>query len=320
MNCRYAPLLTLVVFGIAVGQTTVPPGSQGVELLGGVLAPEIELPPRYRVEFILFAHNRFNEYEEHFDIVPSLSQFAAPDEAFVRRYFDQDSGQELRESIEGPISAPALLEPETALVDAAAAEPGMPPGADTTEPVLEEFLDPRMVEGPNTRYLELHELLLLPTLERLERLDAYMPLVHAGWEQNGLPEEEAVPLALGEFSSTNPRGTLRLHMSRYLHVLVDVAWQEGIMDTAVGQATEQPVTFSDFSLPQTAPTAALESPYDPYAELPFQVPEFYLFEERRILRGELNYFDHPAFGLLLHITLAPEPEEAPAETQDGPSA
>ena len=43
-------------------------------------------------------------------------------------------------------------------------------------------------------------------------------------------------------------------------------------------------------------------------------------EQRRILRGELNYFDHPAFGLLLQITLAPEPEAEEEIEADGPSA
>lgn len=319
MNRRYASLPALLIAGIALGPTSAPSNSQSLERLDGVLAPEVELPPRYRVEFILFAHNRFNEAEEHFDIVPSLSQFAAPDEPIVRRYFDQDSGQVLRESIEGPISAPALQEPEPAPLPAEAAQDGMQPETDG-ELVLEEYLDPRMVEGPNTRYLALHELLLLPTLERLERLDAYTPLVHAGWEQNGLPEEDAVPLALEEFSSSNPRGTLRLHMSRYLHVLVDVAWQEAQMAATLGQTTEQSATFSDFATQQSAPTVSMDSPFTAYAALPEQLPEFYLFEERRILRGELNYFDHPAFGLLLHITLAPEPEDVPAENQDGPSA
>lgn len=290
------------------------------------LEPVVELPPRYRIEFILFAHNRFNENEEYFDVVPSGSIFAKSDEPVAMRFFDEDSQAELRASIEGPISAPPRdeSEPDESSADA------LLEGSLDPDLMLEAYLDPRLVEGPNTRYLEPEELTLAAALENLELVDAYMPLLHSGWEQNGLPETDAVALDLTEFGSLNPRGTLRLHMSRYLHMSVDLAF----VNNPLLQAYESPpAVFSDAEVPPRGTPSPSGFPAgqfggqfgDPFGEqfgesTMAEQPRYFLFEERRILRGELNYFDHPAFGLLLQITLAPEPQSEPESDIDGPSA
>lgn len=276
----------------------------------------MELPPRYRIEFILFAHGRFDETEEYFDVVPPTSQFAAPDGPVPMRLFDEDSRQALQELIEGPISFPPPEEPEPDPLLDLLLDP-LPEG----ELVLEAYLDPRLVEGPNTRYLELEELTLLPMLERLENIDTYTPLLHSGWEQNGLPEDDAVPVNLEEFGATNPRGTIRLHMSRYLHISVDLAYRNEPL-TSIPEALPE---FGDLdSRPIPAPAQPAPSPTFGFTQFETseepEEPAYFLLEERRILREELNYFDHPAFGLLLQITLAPEPESEPGPDADGPSA
>jgi hypothetical protein len=233
------------------------------------------------------------------------------------RFFDEDSRQSLRELIEGPISAPPLEESVAAELsepgEDSAQSPALAGDALDGAAELEAYLDPRLVEGPNTRYLDLDELTLLPTLDRLDRLDAYTPLIHGGWEQNGLAEADAVPIDLGEFDSSNPRGTIRLHMSRYLHISVDMAYRPELLP---------PEPPGDPLGPRTAPTVT-EPPFGfrPFAASEEPEPAAYIMlEQRRILRGELNYFDHPAFGLLLQITLAPEPESDPAPDAEGPSA
>jgi hypothetical protein len=306
MRSICAAILTVFALG-----ASAQPDDQSETLQSSALAPELELPPRYRIEFIVFAHNRFDATEEYFDVVPATSQFAPSDEPIPMRFFDADERQALLDSIEGPIVPP----PSEEIVPDGVSVEGDPPIA---VELFEAWIDPRMVAGPNTRYLELHELELLDSLDRLEELDAYTPLIHAGWEQNGLPEAEAVALSLEEFGAPNPRGTLRLHMSRYLHMTVDLAYRN---EPLLPESDPLPGFNDEFGrrpLPQPTQPAfgfpAFES-FEAVAE-----PEYYLLEQRRILRGELNYFDHPAFGLLLQITLAPEPELEEDIEADGPSA
>ena len=294
--------LGLALVCIAAGTVALPAASQlnGRQPAGE--PPVVERPPRYRIEFIVFAHNRFDAAEEHFDIVPPTSQFAATDEPIPQRIFDEDARQALRDLIEGPIVPPPPDPAEQAF------------GEDElslAEPELEAYLDPAFVEGPATRFLEPEELTLQTEFNRLERLGAYTPLLHGGWEQNGLAETDAVAIDLSEFFVANPRGTLRLHMSRYLHMTVDLAWRDtglpapsaGGPAPAFGDTPRRPPGVGGANLPGGG--AAMQ---------------YYLFEQRRILRGELNYFDHPAFGLLLKITLAPEPENISTQAPGGPSA
>lgn len=280
------------------------PRAQQADTSPATLAPEIELPPRYRVEFIVFAHNRFDAAEEHFDVVPHNSRFAATDEPIPQRFFDADDRQALRELVEAPVL------PEPPEEAAAEGDGTLAAAPEDPDAALEAWLDPALVEGPATRYLDLDELTLLPELERLERLDAYTPLVHSGWEQNGLAEADAVPVDLSEFGITNPRGTIQLHMSRYLHISVDLAYRDAPV-TLEGDGTVS--VYADSPLRAVPPRTGFGS-FDSSA------PVYYLLEQRRILRGELNYFDHPAFGLLLKITLAPEGDEDSAPGANGPSA
>jgi len=308
MKSIWPGLISVVLIAAAA-----PASGQQQGLGPGPQEPQIELPPRYRVEFIIFAHNRFDNAEEHFDTVPQESRFAAGDEPIPLRYFDADDRLALRELVEAPIIPPPVPEQlpteiggETAAADESKLD------ADT---VLEAWLDPALVEGPATRYLDLDELTLLPVLDRLERLDAYTPLVHSGWEQNGLAEADAVPVDMSEFGISNPRGTIRLHMSRYLHISVDLAYRDVAATFGGNDFGEVPV-YTDTPLRQAPPVPAGRG----FGSVSSGTgPEYYLFEQRRILRGELNYFDHPAFGLLLKITLAPESDESPARA-DGPSA
>lgn len=307
--------LLLLCAGIAAAQFGEPlaPERLGTE-------PEVELTPRYRIEFIVFAHNRFDATEEYFDVIPAGSQFADAGVAAQRRPFGAEERAELRNLIEAPISPPPRTAPRDDGLEAIVVNPQRVPLDPAV--VLRGRVDPRTLPGPNTRYLEADELALLDEFGRIESLDAYTPLVHGGWEQNGLPEEEAVPIDMSEFGSVNPRGTIRLHMSRYLHISADLAYRHGLPPLAANAANR----FADSPLPAQAAPAPANSPgrSGVYGERAFpapqSAPEYYLFEQRRILRGELNYFDHPAFGLLLQITLAPEPQTDPQDEADGPSA
>ena len=75
------------------------------------------------------------------------------------------------------------------------------------------------------RLLRPDELQLGNEYRRLRALAAYRPLVHAGWVQPGLPEADAQPFDLTVLGAPNPSGTIRVHLSRFLHVKLDLSYQ-----------------------------------------------------------------------------------------------
>lgn len=233
-----------------------------------VQAPAAEPLPRYQIEIIAFSYRDFDPNEELLDAVPEESAFrhlVSPKQLVL------DDGQ---------------LESLYSLVD----EPVVPePPAEPDPRALEEIVaaDIPLIETPpppNPRMLLPEELELGDVLGRLERLGAYTVLFHGGWEQDGMAEEVAVPMDLERLGASNPRGWIRLHMNRFLHVRVDVAY-----DTAI------PADEVTGSLPSFG-----------FGVIPTSAPVYHLYEQRRVLRGELNYFDHPAFGILVVVRLAPE--------------
>lgn len=140
---------------------------------------------------------------------------------------------------------------------------------------------------------------LVDAYERLERLDAYEPVMHFGWTQATWPEEqtEAIPLHLFARPPEELDGSLTLYLGRYLHLVVDIQWR------APEPAVESPTPasgFASFELPLEA-AGAIVSP-----------PVYYRISEDRIMRnGEVRYYDHPKFGLLAKVTRVEE--EAPTD-------
>ena len=145
------------------------------------------------------------------------------------------------------------------------------------------------------RFLSREELELRSAAARLGRLDAYTVLVHGGWVQEGLPEQRARPFSIGLLGRFNPLGSVQLHLSRFLHVTVALDYRA----TPPRPAAVRP--------PLPAQDAVLEE---------FTLPPVYqLRATRRTRSGEIHYFDHPAFGLLVVVRLAPEPAEQPQDAE-----
>jgi hypothetical protein len=223
-------------------------------------SPEPAAIPEYKVEIVLFAYRDFDRTEERFD--HRVLQPALAADSFERRpppVFDDQVLESLTSGNTVPSSAPAAA------------------------PFRFRLLEPE-------------ELSLRRQYEALERIDAYVPLAHSGWVQQGLPENEAHELDLALLGVQNPRGTLRLHLSRFLHLTVDLTYQDDR-----GPLPQQP--FGDSVL----------------AELPL-APRYTLHAGRQVPRsGELHYFDHPAFGLL--VLVAPLPANAePVVPRSQPAA
>ena len=121
--------------------------------------------------------------------------------------------------------------------------------------------------------------------ERLERLDAYRPILHAGWTQQARRRGAARAAILGvdTVPSRELTGSIRLYKERYLHLVVDL---ELAAPESLPAATGDGIMLSSANA----------------APPPAQI------RESRRLRGELTqYFDHPRFGLLARVRQLDEP-------------
>ena len=131
---------------------------------------------------------------------------------------------------------------------------------------------------------------LTEALDRLQRLDAYEPIMHFGWTQATWPEEQTEPLSLYRFANppADLRGSLKLYLGRFLHLVVDLQLD-----------------------------ANIASPLDFSTNQPQRGPVRYVINENRILKnGELRYYDHPKFGVLAKVTRVEEDEEEEPEESE----
>jgi hypothetical protein len=214
---------------------------------------DLRLPPQYEVEVLVFANLAFDPSEERFD--QSLNGFAG-EEAAMREVpvFDDTNF--------GPL----------------ASQPEPPP--------LVDPLEQQRALALSIRPLLPSELKLGAEYRKLQALAAYRPLVHVGWVQPGLAEADAKPFDLKTQGITNPSGTIRVHLSRFLHITLDLTYQASAQSTAT-------------------PAAAASDGLD---ELVL-APRYHLKATRSARSGELHYFDHPAFGALVRVTPVPVQNE-----------
>ncbi len=215
-------------------------------------APEVApAAPRYQIEILVFANREFDASEERFE---QLTTDIGSDGAQLREppVFDDTNF--------GPLAAPVV-------------PPVAPLGSDVVPAVPAEPVEPTF------RLLLPAELQLNAEYQRLSRLPAYTPLLHTGWVQAGLPESQAPTFNLATLGSLNPLGTVRLYLSRFLHVELDLTYQ----GAAAAASAAQPAELGEFTL----------------------APRYKLATERNVRSGELHYFDHPAFGVLVKVTPLP---------------
>ncbi len=222
---------------------------------------------RYQVEIIVFANRDFDRNEERFEeeLTPSANALLEP--LLPSPTFEEPS---FAPTPEESVAAPPLEE----------------------TPLLEEIPLEEPVEDPlAVRTLTPDELQLGPQYRRLQNLGAYTPLVHGGWVQPGLPEEQSVSFDLGQLGALNPRGTVQVYLSRFLHVNIDLTYKEPAPNVVAS-----PAAFGNEIRELTL------------------APRYRLVTQRQLRSGELHYFDHPAFGVLLKVTPVPT---APKDVSPG---
>ena len=169
------------------------------------------------------------------------------------------------------------------------------------EPAMPEE-EPEPLPDIEMVLLEEEEFQLLDVYEKLELLDAYEPLMHFGWTQATWPEEqtEAIPLALFARPPEGLDGALTLYLSRYLHLVVDLALHDPDSPKPGDLPPQAEYDYNGYDV---------EYGYQDAQQLPARPVHFRLQENRILRTGELRYFDHPKFGVLAKVTRIEEEEE-----------
>ncbi|MFQ5609586.1 MAG: CsiV family protein [Woeseiaceae bacterium] len=268
-------------------------------------APEIR---RYSVEVIVFAYAEpVSAGTEVFP--PDVIEPALPDETTV-----DENGNIIAEPAED----------QPAAADARQAQP--PQEAPLTD---EELL--ALQEEPLFR-LEITpdgDLQLGNYFAALERLDVYEPLLHAGWTQTALPEEDVLPVDVREFGTppAGLTGEFKLYLSRYLHLVVDLEMfaPEDEQPYPVWRDDDDRFDLvSDETVPRYSDNRSFAgSAYSDagiVSDAPVFAPLTYKIEENRIFRSEeVRYYDHPKFGVIAKVVRIeeddPEEEDFPDDTE-----
>jgi len=229
-------------------------------------AEEVEPIPRYKVELIVFEYNAGNAAD---------MELFAPD-----------------------------LETTQPLVfadDVAVEEEILPPPFAEEELILKEI---STHEQAGLKVLDPSEYVLNDIYDKLVELDAYTPLVRTAWTQETIEENLTTPIKLRRLGNSPLRlnGTVTLYLSRYLHLVVDLALDE---KTARPDPDAQPDPAD--RAPYYGDNRSRSDDDFGYAQEYQSAPVHFRIEEDRIVRnGELRYYDHPRFGVLAKVTRVEE--------------
>ena len=195
---------------------------------------------------------------------------------------------------------PDVIEAEHELLDIAD-DGAIPAFTDMADEVAEAVLE-AAAEEAETRFemvlLMQDELTMTDTLDRLDRLDAYEPLLHIGWTQTVLPRDETPSLDLREFGRPPEglTGDFTLYLSRYLHLVVNLALDAPETEDAVLQFGEEPMQGEPYESDGYEYYGRVLKPEPVYEPLRFKINENRLFKS-----GEIRYYDHPKFGVVAKI-------------------
>lgn len=127
---------------------------------------------------------------------------------------------------------------------------------------------------------------------RIRKAPELEMLLHTGWRQPGLPEDQAVSVSVHAGTLDTPdqpyrmEGTLKLVLSRYLHIYADLLYREPMPESAT----------SETSTDAYAGPAAMSSDAMPRYRI------YRLQQSRRMRSGELHYIDNPVLGMIIRVT------------------
>ena len=281
---RTKGILAAISSALALAMATSPLAAQQPATAATVPEPS----PIYQIEILAFTYNDFNGQEENFAAeYPSRPPML--------------SSAQRRRPWPWIVFPAGVLEPlqiqhrDMAFGEGRAAWP--PVGSSTVPAPLPAGF--AAAGAPAARWYRLladDELTLDGTLARLRNLGAYTPLLHAGWSQPVLLENEAKAFDLASLGAFRPSGTVRLHLSRFLHLTLNLRLQ----------------TDYRYRWQPPAESASATPLYELLRPLQYGIQV-----QRRVRSGELHFFDHPAFGVLIMV----RPQAAAPEAEStGPAA
>ena len=175
--------------------------------------------------------------------------------------------------------------------------------------VARRYMDPELVLFGEDDYT------MTDVYDKLVELDAYEPLLRAGWTQPTFEKELTGPIALQTLAESPPwlDGSLMLYLGRYLHLVVDLTMDA---DRTLPEDAEYLQDLEDLDdetgIKFTFGDVHVQDEYeaiDAYGELLPPPIRYRIFEDRIMKNGDVRYFDHPKFGMLAKITRFVEPEE-----------
>ncbi len=167
---------------------------------------------------------------------------------------------------------------------------------------LEEM--PRRMRNIELAHLPATEYTMRDILGHLRRLDVYDPVMHFGWTQITWPEDETRAIDLGSMGRLpgGLDGSLKLYLSRFLHLVVDLQLDAPQSATRMSGADDPTSGYGDYRT------------LNRLGEIDGAQAIRYRINENRIFRsGELRYFDHPKFGVLARVTRVEEKEQESAD-------
>ena len=292
---RIATLFSILVLTSAVVAQDLPVEDQLLEE-----APAVR---RYTVELIVFS------YAENVSVGTELF---LPDEPVP---LDDSALLDIDAIIdgEGPIADDSIASNSaTSRAENSSAEPEQDEGAQSDQdPMLEDAdLELQFVLLPEEEHT------LGDISRKFDLLDAYETILHVAWTQPTYPKEETLPIELHAFGEVPAglEGSFTLYLSRYLHLVVDLAL------VAENQASDNAAVVEEIEDDDDATFSFGDSRLrddmyvDPFDSSDQQGVVRYRLQENRILKnGELRYFDHPKFGVVAKVMRVEEVEEEPEE-------
>ena len=244
------------------------------------LAPqeEVEEIPRYAIELIVF---------EYSDNSSADTEIFSPDEVPLEdELLAEYPLQEFANVEETATTEPLVFDDQSRVL-----EESLPAPFTAEELILNEI---PTLEQAGLKVLGPADYVLNDEYDKLVKLDAYKPLVRVAWTQETIEKELTTPIKLRRLGNSPLRlnGTVTLYLSRYLHLVVNLA-----LDKKVARA--DPYESSPY-YGDTRRRSEYAYGYDQESQI---APIHFRIEEDRIVRnGELRYYDHPRFGVLAKIT------------------
>lgn len=194
---------------------------------------------------------------------------------------DVATGTEVFPADEPAVDEQSLIEEERSLID------------DKLEMADVEQRDPDIVMLTEDEYT------MSDVLRQFELLDVYETIMHFGWTQSTFPKDETQSIELRRFGEppAGLDGSLTLYLSRYLHLVVDLAL-DAPEDFSISVAADEPrLVFGDSRIRYDLDFGQLA------------MPVRYRIQENRIIKnGDVRYFDHPKFGVVAKINRVEEEE------------